>query len=228
MSPEAIRRSRAFYYGLIAQIDHEVGRLVRALDQMGIRRDTVVLFCSDHGDLLGDHGMFFKNNFFRGSWHIPMLLSCPGRIEPAPVSERLVTLTDVMPTLLELAGVEPPTGVHGVSLLDENENRHHIFGSLQPHRSAIHAVRTREWQYVFHANGGQQELYDLRRDWDERENLAYNDGCQDVCRELRAALTTHLREMDPTLLGSDGDVASTEPDWPTFGPVPTRLGLRPY
>ena len=78
MSPEAIRRSRAFYYGLIAQIDHEVGRLVRALDQMGIRRDTVVLFCSDHGDLLGDHGMFFKNNFFRGSWHIPMLLSCTG------------------------------------------------------------------------------------------------------------------------------------------------------
>ena len=228
MSPEAILRSRAFYYGLVAQIDHEVGRIVRALDELGIRRDTVVMFCSDHGDLLGDHGLFFKSNFFRGSWHVPMLLSWPGRIEPGPPSERLVTLADVAPTLLELAGVEAPGGLHGTSLLDDESDRPMIFGSLLPKRSAIHAVRTKEWQYVFHTNGGLEELYDLRRDRDERENLAAGDRCRQVRLELRRALGEHLKEVAPEFVTSDGDLAATELDWPEFGPVPSRLGLRPY
>ncbi len=103
-----------------------------------------------------------------------------------------------------------------------------IFGSLMPRHSAIHAVRTREWQYVFHVNGGLEELYDLRRDWDERKNLANDDRWLGKCRELRRALADHLGQMDPEFLTSDGDLFFTESDWPTFGPVPTRLGLRPH
>lgn len=227
LSPEAIRRARAYYYGQVSQIDFEIGRLVGTLRELGIERDTIILFCSDHGDLLGDHGLFFKANFFQGSWHVPMLLAAPGRVEPGRVHPRLVTLADVFPTLLQLAGVQVPAGVHGSSLLSEHAGAEIVFGTLHPSPERLFAARTARWQYVLHEAGGFEELYDLTADPGERCNAANEPVYQDVKAKMRSHLTQWLQRIDPTALaGSD---IRTRP-WcrPSPQPARTPLGLRPH
>ena len=108
LGPEQIQRARAFYAGNVTLIDHCVGQLRQTLAQLGIARDTVICFTADHGDLLGDHGLFFKANFFRGAWHVPFFLYAPGRVEHLGAVPRFSVSEDVYPTLLSLAGVPLP------------------------------------------------------------------------------------------------------------------------
>ena len=110
------RALRAIHYGMIRQIDDNLARFFAALDRNGLADDTIVVFLSDHGDAMGDHGILQKHNFFYdGFTRVPFIVSWPGRI-PAGRTKELVELVDVMPTLLDLAGVPVPHGVQGASL----------------------------------------------------------------------------------------------------------------
>ncbi len=98
---------QAAYYAMIKLIDDQVGRILEALEETQQRENTVVLFMSDHGEMLGDHGLIQKGcRFYEGSVHVPMIWSWPGRIQAGLRSSGLVELTDIAPTLLELAGME--------------------------------------------------------------------------------------------------------------------------
>lgn len=102
------------YYGAISQIDHQVGLTLAALDALGLREQTLVVFCSDHGDQLLAHGLQGKNVFFEESVRIPMLLALPGVVRPG-IHEDLVESTDALPTIFELCGIPVPERVQGRS-----------------------------------------------------------------------------------------------------------------
>lgn len=110
------RQIRSIYYGMIRQIDDNLARFFAALDTSGLTENTIVVFTSDHGDAMGDHGIIQKHNFFYDSiTRVPFIISWPAGITPRRTGE-LVELVDVMPTVLDLAGVEIPIGVQGASL----------------------------------------------------------------------------------------------------------------
>jgi arylsulfatase A-like enzyme len=120
LDEDEIHRMRAGYYGLITHLDHQVGRLIRALKDEGVLSNTVILFTSDHGEMLGDHNMFRKSQAFEGSISIPMILFDPGNnlgLRRGRRVSSLVELRDVMPTLLEAAELPIPETVEGRSFL---------------------------------------------------------------------------------------------------------------
>jgi arylsulfatase len=231
LPPQAHLRARAHYYGNITLIDDQVGRLLATLDELHLADNTIIAFVSDHGDLLGDHGLYFKGWFFRESWHIPLIIKAPGRLQGRGDLERLASLQDLMPTLLSLVSLPIPPGVHGADLTaDMDCGPEIIFGSYEPPPRRLHAARTARWQYVFHEAGGFEELYDVQADYDERHNLARRDGVRAVLVDLRRQTAEWLARLgDRESLDAAGDLKVGELP-PETDPPLTRvpLGLRPY
>lgn len=112
------RAVKAAYYAMIELIDTQLGRILAALEETGQLDDTIVLFMSDHGELLGDHGLMYKGcRFFEGLVHVPMIMAWPGRFAAGRRTDALVELVDIAPTLLEAAGLEVPERMQGRSLM---------------------------------------------------------------------------------------------------------------
>lgn len=201
-----LREVKAAYYAMIEHIDHHVGRLLDHLDEIGQREDTVVIFHSDHGELLGDHGMLQKGpHFYDCSVRVPLIISWPGEFEEGLVSDALVELIDLAPTVLEACGEEPPERMHARSLMpilrgeaDPHEHRDSVYcdylNAMPCRRPPAYGTmyRDRDWKIcVYHGDArGEGELYDLQADpgehtnlWDESdyagERLEYTHRCFD-------------------------------------------------
>ncbi|HIT07861.1 MAG TPA: sulfatase-like hydrolase/transferase, partial [Candidatus Merdivicinus faecavium] len=118
-TPEQIAASRRAYYAMITQIDYSLGRIFGCMRENGLFKNTWVIFTSDHGEMLGDHFMAQKNLFFEGSAHVPLLIMPPqGRGLPVNVRvDSLAEIADIFPTILDIAGIEPPAEAMGRSLL---------------------------------------------------------------------------------------------------------------
>ena len=112
--PELLRQAQAGYYACVTHLDHQIGRILQALEQDGSRENTIILFCADHGELLGDHHTYRKIRPYQGSIRIPLIWNLPGGHCGAVHSE-LAALQDIMPTLLDLAGGDS-SGLDGCSL----------------------------------------------------------------------------------------------------------------
>ncbi|MGV3652256.1 MAG: sulfatase, partial [Devosia sp.] len=185
MSPRDHRLLRAAYYAMCDLIDRQVGRMLEALEQTGQRENTIVVFMSDHGELLGDHGIYLKGPFFyEPAVRVPLVFHAPGRIPPQSV-EGLVELVDVAPTLLEAVGIAPHPGMQGRSLWpglsagtarsDREDVYCEYYNAMPWHRDPqtpqTTMVRTQHHKIVL--NHGQKlgELYDLVADPRETHNL---------------------------------------------------------
>lgn len=122
---DVLRRNKASYYGMVELIDRHYGRIIDALDELGLREDTMVIFHSDHGEMLGDHGLTHKGcRFYEGLVHVPLIISWPARFQQGAVYDGLTEQTDLAPTLAELAGVTIPEGeTVGRSLVPALESR---------------------------------------------------------------------------------------------------------
>lgn len=196
LDPDRIRRIRALYYGMTTQVDDGIGRLMHELNELGLADNTVIIYCSDHGDMLGDHGLSQKCVPYEASVRIPMMMRWPGRTEAGRVCHDLVGLTDIMPTLIDGLGLEYPDaheyptggsllGQPGGGLAHERDAYAIDFGH-GPTRWV--ALRTREHKYIRWAMGDREELYDLRADPEERHNLASSQPelAAQWCRRLMA------------------------------------------
>ena len=192
--PDAwMRRMRAAYYGLVNHIDDQVNRLFRALSQAGMWHDTVVLYTSDHGEMLGDHNLFRKTWPHQSSANIPFLVRLPEWLEPknGAVIDEPVGLQDVMPTLLDAAGVAIPDSVDGRSVvpLARGERaawRPYLHGEHHGGRKGRGSVRWSEHapahqyltdgreKYIWYPADGHEHFFDLTRDPHELHN-AIND-----------------------------------------------------
>lgn len=185
MSETEHRIVRAAFHAMIDLIDDQVARILDALDRTGQREDTLVVFMSDHGELLGDHGLYLKGPFFyEPSVRVPLVLNWPGTIAPQTV-EGLVELVDLVPTLLDAAGLPPEPGVQGKSLWSSiakgqgRSDRESVYCEYynamnwhdSPGPAFMTMIRDERWKLVAdHGNGG-GELYDLDADPGEHVNL---------------------------------------------------------
>jgi arylsulfatase A-like enzyme len=197
LSDDETRDAVRHFWAYCTYLDDLFGRLVAALEATGQRDNTMVLYCSDHGDYCGDHGLFAKGiPCFRGAYHVPAVVSWPSGIpSPGKRVDEFASLADFAPTFLELAGVTTERGFTGSSLVPFLENR-----TPTEWREEIHtqcdgvelyytqrSVATKDWKYVF--NGFDfDELYDLHNDPHEMTNLAsdpaYDTVKRDMCRRL--------------------------------------------
>jgi len=195
-------RARAQYLGRVSLIDHYVGRLCAALEAKGMLEDTLILFTADHGDLIGDYGLYDKRHFYQPSVCVPLLMAGPGiALNPrlgGRICRELVSGVDLYPTLLHAAGCQDRLGAQpreGLSLLD-------IANDAGPRRAALYSelgtmmmVRDANWKLVYDAEqGGVQYLFNLRRDPQELDNLAGVAGYESVeKRYVETLLTWQVR-----------------------------------
>jgi choline-sulfatase len=162
---------RRNYAACIEGIDEWVGRMVQAVERRGELENTVIVFSSDHGEMLGDHGRFQKSVPWEGSVRVPLIVAGPG-VAHGVVSDALVELADLAATMVELAGLAVPADWDSRSLLAV------LGGSTSEHRDAQHVmlkrwrmVCDRQWKLVEHRDGG-PALYDRLADPDELHNVA--------------------------------------------------------
>ncbi len=178
------RTMQAAYYAMIEQLDEQFGRLLDGLEATGEAEHTVVIFTSDHGESLGDHGLTLKGcRFFDGLTRVPLMWRWPGRFRSNLQASALVELTDIAPTLLELAGLSPPTWMEGRSLLpilagQAAADRHRDFVRCEyydalPLGSGSFATMYRDarWKLNVYHDTGAGELYDLEADPYEFQSL---------------------------------------------------------
>lgn len=193
------RRMVAAYYAQIELIDDQVGRMLDALEESGQRENTIVIFTSDHGEMLGDHGLLWKGcRFYEALVHVPLVFSWPARI-PQRVwgthSDALVELTDIAPTLLEALELPIPGSVQGISVLpilsgQASPGTHRDFVRCEYHDAldrphASHANMLYDGRYKLVVYHGQRvgELYDLEHDPHEFNNLWDDPPSQNIKHE---------------------------------------------
>jgi arylsulfatase A-like enzyme len=209
---EHTKTRRAHYMDRCSYIDSYVGQVVAALEQRGILDQTVIIFTSDHGDTLGDHRKWDKRFMFKSSVEVPLVIRNPdmainNRLDGPQVSRALVSHVDLYPTILALAGIDPPPSRarDGRNLMDVvNHVRGSSHGEVFADLATTVMIRTPNWKLVIDPQqGGIQYLFNLAVDPDERENLAGHAGYETVTRDLvqqilaqRIRLTqyTHAKE----------------------------------
>ena len=201
MSPRERREVTAAYYAMIELIDDNVGRILKMLDDTGRRENTIVIFMSDHGELLGDHGMYLKGpHTYDCSVRVPLILSWPGHFKSGLRSDALVELVDLVPTLLTALGMEVPIRVQGKSFYDictgeadPHQHKDYVYAEYyvgQPFHRALKPqplvtmVRTRTHKLAAFHGMKVGELYDLRHDPDEFDNLWDSPAHSDVKMEM--------------------------------------------
>ncbi len=174
----------ASYYAMIELLDEQFGRILDCLDETGQRENTIVIFMSDHGEMLGDHGLVLKGcRFYEGAVRVPLAISWPGHFETGMVSDALVELTDIYPTLMEATGQPIPDGTQGRSLTpiltgaaSPDDHRDFVWSEYidainRPDATRAFMYRDRRWKLVSYHGNGIGELYDLKADPDEFEDL---------------------------------------------------------
>lgn len=180
-------RYQAAYYGCIEWVDDAVGRLIEVLDYLGLGEDTVVIYASDHGDLLGEKGAWNKTLFFDSSAKVPLIMRFPATLPAGRLVTDLVGLIDLFPTMCELAHIPIPQSCEGMSLCglltDEGRPaRDHVLAEsafLGEPQDAGCMIRQGPWKYCYYLDGC-EELYDLDADPGEWDNLASSSACKDV------------------------------------------------
>ena len=185
MSARDHRTCRAAYWAMTDLIDHQVGRMLDALDRTGQLENTIVIFMSDHGEMLGDHGIYLKGpHFYEPAVHVPLIVSWPECIAGGRRSSALVELTDLAPTLLEAVSMPRHPGMQGRSLLplldgkaELNRHRDDVYceyynaSSKYGEQAFATMVRDGTSKLVVFHGCETGELYDLERDPAETMNL---------------------------------------------------------
>ncbi len=237
-SEQAIQTVRALYAGMVSFHDVMVGQLLDWLEDRSLLEETILVYTSDHGDLLGDFGRFFKRCMFDGAVRIPMIWRLPGQGVPghSGARDQMVGLQDILPTLCGLTGLDLPRPVDGMDLTPCLQDpgapgRDEFVAYSADRRMGGHKamLRTREWKYVYGELGGTEELYDVRRAEGELVNLAGNPRYTSLKATLRERLIAWCLEQGQRDLLSNGRLALRPvSELPAAEFSVERLGWRRY
>ena len=213
MSDHDKREVTAAYYAMVELIDENVGRMIAALEETGQLENTIVIFMSDHGEMLGDHGIYLKGpHFYEAAVHVPLIMQWPDQFQANQRADGLMELTDIVPTLLDATGIEIPTAIQGKTLLpilqgtaDPHAHRDHVFSEYYNAWSHRHSYgtmfRTETQKMIVYHGTDQGELYDLKADPNEFENLWHSlDHTALKTDLLKATFDASVFTMDPTPL----------------------------
>jgi arylsulfatase A-like enzyme len=233
-SERTLEEMQNLYDGGLVYTDDNLGRLLSGLDDLGLREKTAVVVVGDHGEALGEHGLYFTHDFtlYDEVLRVPLAVRVPGRGRPGTVVPQQVRLIDLMPTLADLAGVSPPSDLEGVSLVPllegrslgylpafaENAPFRHLFPEqarvyYEGNRGKWRMVRTERWKLLMvpHPQGDLFELYDLVSDPGETKNVyhEYSGEAGKLLPLLKAWLATDP-ERNSTA-STEGDLEGLDP-----------------
>ena len=197
------------YYAMVANVDDNFGRLRQAVEDMGLKDDTIVVFTSDHGELFGAHGRRAKNIFYEEAVRIPFLIRWPGRIPAGEKCDVCLNTVDIMPTLLHMMGLPIPSGVEGMDVSER------LMGRPGPEPDAAlmmctgptatfadgnewRALRDKQYTYaVFHVDG-QELLFNNVQDPYQMNNLAEQQEFQPLLEQYRQKLKEKMKAIGDT------------------------------
>ncbi len=194
VTPDQARECKRAYYAAISFVDAQIGRLLDAVDRLGLRDRTIIVFWSDNGYHLGEHGLWFKQSCFEESARVPVIVAAPGLKTAGQACSRPVELLDLYPTLADLAGLAPPKHLQGASLRPllanpQAEWKRPAFTQVQRAGAPGHTVRTERWRYTEWDSGAKgAELYDQDTDPQELRNLAADPKHAEVVAQMKALL----------------------------------------
>ena len=206
--PDMVKKGRELYYGLTEWMDEQAGQVLAALAASGATSNTVVIYTADHGENMGEHGLWWKNALYDQAARVPLIMSWPARW---PGGQRRVgscSLVDVVQTIAEVGGAKPPPDWNGDSLVTwlqhpEAHWKDRAVSEYYAHNiaSGYAMIRSGHYKYVYHTSPDEQhppqrELYDLQADPGEFQNLAGQPERKAVIEKLHAALVKELGE-DP-------------------------------
>lgn len=187
---EEIRHCLAAYCANVTYMDMQVGRLLAALERLGLAEDTLVVYTTDHGEMCFDHGMVQKQNFFEESVRVPLIFRLPGCRGGGTAHAAPVELLDLFPTFCDLTGIAAPAGLDGRSQADvlrgwrAPDPQRPVFSEYYEWGFPERLVRRGPWKYM-HATGDRCQLYNLDEDPRETVNRVADPACAGTLRQLR-------------------------------------------
>jgi choline-sulfatase len=192
-----IRNARHAYYGMISYIDDKVGQLLDALAATGLAENTIVIFTADHGEMLGERGLWYKMSFFEGSARVPLLVHAPQQFGPRRVTQN-VSLVDLLPTLVDLTGGQPTTvagdtldGQSLVPLLEGNDQAEDdlVLSEILSEGAIAPCVMLRRGRFKYiYSEPDPEQLYDLTNDPHEVNNLAGREAYAEIQQAFKAEM----------------------------------------
>ncbi|MDA0711754.1 MAG: sulfatase-like hydrolase/transferase, partial [bacterium] len=200
-TPEQVKRQRAYYLANVTMIDEKVGEIMAALDRNGYLENAVVIFTSDNGDCLCDHGHSQKGVMYDAATHVPAVVWSPGRFEGGRRIDGLCQWIYLGPTVLEMAGLQPAQTMEAISLLPslngvDQKLRDTVFSEFPAQGGMMTMVRSRAWKLANFSNQPYGQLFDLEANPDETVNLWSDAACQEVKRDLRRVMCDWLLESN--------------------------------
>ncbi|NKB69787.1 MAG: sulfatase-like hydrolase/transferase [Candidatus Latescibacteria bacterium] len=193
-SAHEVALSRRAYYATLTQIDHQIRVVIGYLREAGLLNNTIVVFTSDHGHMVGEHGMWCMTPFYEMSAKIPLIV-VPAlgdqRLPPGTTDGRLADFGDIMPTLLDLAGIEIPGQVDQLSLVGE-KRRDHLYGEHGEGAQAMRMIRRGDHKLIYYPLGNRVQLFDIAADPREERDLVGEPAADPVVEELTALLVQEL------------------------------------
>jgi arylsulfatase A-like enzyme len=197
-TPDVARRHIAEYYAMITHLDYEIGRVMDVLRRKGLEEDTIVVLAGDNGLAVGQHGLMGKQNHYEHSIRVPLVLSGPG-IAKGQTTYSYAYLLDLFPTLCDLSGMEIPPSVEGISLVPVLENpEHEVRETLYfAYNDLIRSVKDNRFKLIEYAGRIRtSQLFDLRQDPGETENLYNDKAYSEVVDQLRSRLRSYRDEWE--------------------------------
>lgn len=203
---EMRRKTREAYYSAVTMVDKNIGRVLDYMEESGLLENTLIIFTSDHGEMLQDKGFFQKHSPYEGAIRVPFIVRYPEKFKPGTQSEDFVDLFDVMPTCLDVCGLKYPSekySLAGGSLCsDTGRDRSRQCSSFGKGSGRWVMARNKRYKYIYRYNNGTEEMYDMQCDPKELKNLIpagtysiadYND------------LKSHAAEYESNL-GPEGNI----------------------
>ena len=206
VDPEIVRRGRELYYALTEWVDEQIGVVLDALRKSPFARDTVVIYTTDHGENMGEHGLWWKNCMYEHAAHVPLIVWWPERWKGGQRRSGACSLVDVVQTVAEIAGARTPEDWNGQSMLRWMDDPSSPWKDLAVSQYYAHNIasgfamlRTGEWKYVYHSppderHPAERELYNLREDPGEFRNLAADPAHRDRLERMHKLLVRELGE----------------------------------
>jgi choline-sulfatase len=194
LTESQIRKALAIYYGMVSYMDGLIQEILNKLDELGLRENTIILYTADHGELGGEHGLWYKNSFYEASVRIPHVWSFPKDIPQGMEIKAPVMNMDIFPTLCDLCGLPKPRGLEGRSLVplmkrvEEGAGRYALSENYRSN-SAARMIRTTRWKYCYFRDDCEQ-LFDMQNDPGEIVNLAQNREYRETAASLKSRALT--------------------------------------
>jgi arylsulfatase A-like enzyme len=222
-TPEIIQESLSDYYALISHLDNRIGDIIETLKKQGLFDNTIIVYAADNGLAIGSHGLLGKQDLYEHSMKVPLIISGPG-IPKNEVRDALVYLYDIFPTLSELCELPSPEGIDGKDIVPvimgkEKEVRTSLY---TVYRNTVRAVRTNEWKLIRYPQRNYSQLFNLKNDPLEINNLATLPEYKPKVDELLALMNEWHTLTNDTAIMNPKTILPLEYDYKKLKQIPDK------